>query len=67
MLTGTVINNDRNLRLQYIAGLSLNSLRAPEIYRSIMAYRRFPEGVLAGQGEEVDKLRSRLGRRYRVF
>ncbi|MBI4662021.1 MAG: fused MFS/spermidine synthase [Verrucomicrobia bacterium] len=37
------INRDRNLRLQYLAGLGLNSDRSASIYDDMLAHRRFPE------------------------
>jgi hypothetical protein len=38
-----------------------------QIYREIMQYRRFPEGVLTGPGERMDQLRALIGRRHRTF
>jgi spermidine synthase len=67
MLAGVPLNDDGNLRLQYLAGLGLNSLQSPQIYRDLLAYRRFPEDLLAGKGDRIDMLRSRLGRRHRTF
>jgi spermidine synthase len=67
MVEGVTINRDRNLRLQYLAGLGLNSLRAPEIYRSLLGYRRFPEDLFTGSGERINTLRFRLGRPHRTF
>jgi spermidine synthase len=67
MLEGVPLNEDSNLRLQYLAGLGVNALEAPEIYRRILTYRRFPEDLLTGKGEGVEALRARLARRYRVF
>jgi spermidine synthase len=61
------INEDLNLRLQYLAGLGLNSVASPDIYRGILAYRQFPEGLFAGTGERMDALRTVLGRRHRTF
>ena len=58
-------NEDLNLRLQYLAGMGLNSVRSPEIYRDILAYRQFPEGLFSGEGAEG--LRVVLGRRHRTF
>jgi hypothetical protein len=48
LLIGAQINDDLNLRLQYLAGLGLNSMAAPQIYRDVLTYRRFPEGFLVG-------------------
>jgi spermidine synthase len=67
LLAGVPVNEDLNLRLQYLAGMSLNSVSSPEIYRDILAYRQFPEGLFAGAGEQIDALRAVLGRRHRTF
>jgi spermidine synthase len=67
MLAGAPINEDFNLRLQYLAGLGLNSVSGPQIYRDILAYRKFPEGLLTGASERMNALRELLGRPYRAF
>ncbi len=67
MLENAQINDDLNLRLQYMAGMGLNARMSPRIYADILAYRRFPEGLLAGTGERMERLREVLGRRHRVF
>src|SRR5262249_10986279 len=36
------INRDRNLRLQYLAGMGLNYYNGEIIYDRMMAYRKFP-------------------------
>jgi spermidine synthase len=59
-LIGAQINDDLNLRLQYLAGLGLNSMAAPQIYRDVLTYRRFPEGFLVGTGGRMDALRTLL-------
>ncbi|PWU10320.1 MAG: SAM-dependent methyltransferase [Terriglobia bacterium] len=66
-LTGAQINEDLNLRLQYLAGLGLNSTRSPQIYRDILAYRKFPEGLLTGSAERINALAALLGRPARTF
>jgi spermidine synthase len=67
MVGGAQINEDFNLRLQYLAGLGLNSVSAPRIYRDILAYRKFPEGLLTGSGDRMNALRELLGRPARTF
>ena len=67
MLAGAEINEDLNLRLQYLAGLGLNSVLAPQIYRDILAYRKFPDGLLTGSDERINALRALLGRPHRTF
>jgi spermidine synthase len=67
LVAGVPINEDLNLRLQYLAGMGLNSVASPQIYRDILAYRQFPAGLFAGTGERLDALRGVLGRRHRTF
>jgi spermidine synthase len=54
------INEDLNMRLQYLAGLGLNSMSHPQIYRDMAAYRRFPEGLFTGSQGRLDALRTLL-------
>jgi spermidine synthase len=61
------INRDRNMRLQYLAGLGLNSVSGAQIYRRVMFYRRFPEDLITGSGEPFEVLRETLDRPYRTF
>jgi spermidine synthase len=60
-LRGALINRDRNLRLQYIAGMGLNSVRAAEIFNWMVQYRRFPEDVFVGSEALRSELREALG------
>jgi spermidine synthase len=62
MLVGTQINEDMNMRLQYIAGLGLNSMAYQGIYKDILKHRKFPEGFLTGTGGRMDALRTLLAR-----
>jgi spermidine synthase len=56
------INRDRNLRLQYLAGLGLNLYESGPIYSEILRYRRFPEGLFVGSPETIESLRSGIQR-----
>jgi spermidine synthase len=67
MLSGTPINRDLNMRLQYIAGWGVNSVMSEPIYRQILSYRRFPEDLITGTGEPLEILRDVLGRKHRTF
>ncbi len=49
-LEGAEINHDRNLRLQYLAGLSLNMEQEGVIYQMILGQRRFPQELFVGKG-----------------
>jgi spermidine synthase len=64
---GVPVNMDLNMRLQYIAGLGVNSIAAPRIYRDVLSFRSFPEDLFAGRGEIVDELRELIGRPRRIF
>ena len=55
------LNRDRNLRLQYLAGLALNLDQGFRIYRNMLAYKRYPEGLFVGSEERLQKLRNAIG------
>ena len=56
------------MRLQYMAGMGLNSLIAPQVYREILSYRTFPEDLLMGSGARHECACANLiGRPHRVF
>jgi spermidine synthase len=59
-LKGAQINTDRNLRLQYLAGMGLNTQRGNPILHDILAYRRFPENLFSGSPLQQQALRSQL-------
>jgi spermidine synthase len=67
MLVNAQINGDMNMRLQYLAGLGLNSVSAPRVYKEILSYRRFPEEMFSGNADDVDRLRELIGRQRRTF
>jgi spermidine synthase len=47
-LSSAQINRDRDLRLQYLAGLGLNLNESETIYVQLTSYRRFPEDIFIG-------------------
>jgi len=67
MLANAQITDDLNMRLQYIAGLGLNSVIAPQVYREVLSYRKFPADLLVGSGAGVDALHELIGRPRRTF
>jgi spermidine synthase len=67
MLTNAQINDDLNMRLQYMAGLGLNSVTAPQVYREVLSYRKFPDTLLVGNGAGVNALHELIGRPHRTF
>jgi spermidine synthase len=62
-LAGAEINSDRNLRLQYLAGMGLNSYENASIYDSMLAYRKFPEKLFMASAEPEQYLRDALSSR----
>jgi spermidine synthase len=47
-LKDAAINRDRNLRLQYLAGMGLNLYQSQAIYSDLLAYRRYPDNLFVG-------------------
>jgi spermidine synthase len=56
-LAGAEINRDRNLRLQYLAGLSYNEFLGTQIRDEILTYRTFPTDMFTGSPASVAQLR----------
>jgi spermidine synthase len=52
------LNTDRNLRLQYLAGLSLNQFEQDRIYKEILKYRTYPDNLFTGSPQTLMTLRS---------
>ena len=61
-LTGAAINRDRNLRMQYLAGIGLNADDSASIYAGMLVYRRFPEDLFFSAEGRVDSLREAVRR-----
>ena len=59
-LRGAQINTDRNLRLQYLAGMGLNTSQATTILRGILGHYQFPRDIFVGSQEQVEKLRGTM-------
>jgi spermidine synthase len=59
-LANAEINRDSNLRLQYLAGMSLNEYENASIYDEMLKYRRFPENLFVGSPALRDVLRQAL-------
>ena len=56
-LADAVVNTDRNLRLQYLAGWALNTKRATEIRDSFRPFAKFPEDLLIGKAMSVNAIK----------
>ncbi len=61
-LRDAAINRDRNLRMQYLAGIGLNRDDSAAIYAEMLAYRRFPEDIFSSAEGRVDSLRETIRR-----
>ncbi len=59
-LQGAEINTDRNLRLQYLAGLGLNQYQSAAIYRNMIARSGYPNHLFEGSQETLTDLRRRI-------
>ena len=56
------VNTDRNLRLQYLAGLGLNQYLAPVIYQQILGYGSVSPGIFMGSADRLRELRNEIAR-----
>ena len=54
------INRDRNLRLQYLAGRSLNVYKADAIFAEMLPYAKDPQGVFEGSDALKDALLQKM-------
>src|ERR1035438_9861359 len=58
-IEGAQINRDGNLRLQYMAGLALNTSMEGAIYSEILSYRRYPQNMIEASPPIEQALRVR--------
>ena len=47
-LSDAIINTDRNLKLQYLAGLGLNLYQSDAIYKAMIREAKYPDGSVRG-------------------
>jgi spermidine synthase len=59
-LKDAAINRDRNLRLQYLAGMGLNLYQSGTIYADMLAYSRFPDSLFVGSEALKQALREAI-------
>ncbi len=58
-LADAMINRDRNLRLQFLAGMGLNLYQSDAIYSGMLAYaHRFPDELFVASPETMTALRA---------
>jgi spermidine synthase len=62
-LADAAINRDRNLRLQFLAGMGLNLYQSDVIYSGMLAHaQRFPDELFIASPETMDALRAGIRR-----
>jgi len=59
-LSDAIINTDRNLKLQYLAGLGLNLYQSDAIYRAMIRDVRYPEELFEGSEATLTALRNKI-------
>ena len=59
-LKGASLNRDRNLRLQYLAGLGLNLYQSDAIYRNMIKETQYPDGLFTGSAATLTALRETI-------
>jgi spermidine synthase len=63
-MSDAIINRDRNLRLQYLAGLGLNLYQSDIIYSDMLKHARFPDGLFVGSPQTLQALRLGIEREH---
>ena len=59
-LVGAQRNRDRNLRLQFLAGMGNNEYQGGPIYSEMLSYRTYPERLFSVSGQWVLQLREAI-------
>lgn len=59
-LRDAFINHDRDLRLEYLAGLGVNQFQSDRIYADLLRYRRFPDDLFIGSEARKQSLREAI-------
>jgi spermidine synthase len=62
-LAGTELNTDRNLRLQYLAGLGMDRDESGPIYAEIVRDSTFPQATFSGTVTTLERLRLAIAAR----
>jgi spermidine synthase len=61
-LRDAAINYDRNLRLQYLAGMGWNLYQSDAIYADMLNYSQYPEDLFTGSDASLQELRAAIWR-----
>jgi spermidine synthase len=59
-LSDAIINTDRNLKLQYLAGLGLNLYQSDAIYKAMIREVKYPDELFEGSEETLRALRAKV-------
>jgi spermidine synthase len=59
-LAGAQVNRDRDLRLQYVAGLGLNNHIGGDIYGEILSYRSYPDDLFRASESTIDRIKAAM-------
>jgi spermidine synthase len=54
------LNRDRDLRLQYLAGMWFNSYLSTALFQNILSYYRFPNNLFTGSSQSLEVLKQAL-------
>jgi len=57
---GAEINTDSNLRLQYLAGMTLNKRQNKQIFKDMLLYYKFPDNLFEGSSTRLAVLRKTM-------
>jgi spermidine synthase len=61
-LADAIINRDRNLRLQYLAGMGFNLYQSEAIYADMLQYSQYPDDLFVGSDQMKMALRDAIAR-----
>jgi spermidine synthase len=59
-LADATINRDRNLKLQYLAGLGVHLYQSDVIYAGMLRHASYPEGTFTGSPEMIAQLKEAM-------
>lgn len=63
-LADATINRDRNLKLQYLAGLGVHLYQSDVIYAGMLRHAAFPEATFTGSPEMLARLRDAMRQQH---
>ena len=63
-LADATINRDRNLKLQYLAGLGVHLYQSDVIYAGMLRYAAYPEGTFTGSPELMARLHEAMRQQH---